>query len=142
MTTFAFVRTPTTLNNLAPEIHLDIVARVPYDAKASLRSTNRYFHSIILPFSHNDLLVAEGEEYAAARDLLACKYCLHLYHKSEFGDNITKKRKLEEAATVITGAVLDVASIYYKVVRDTVMGNVYNEVIRHLRSCSAYDAGR
>jgi hypothetical protein len=145
MATFAFVRTPTTLSNLAREIHLDIIARLPYDAKASLRSTNRYFYSIILPFSHDDLLVAEGEEYAAARDLLACKYCLYLHHKSEFGDNMTKKKKarrVEEAATVITGSMLDVASIHHKVVRDTVMGNAYNGVVRRLRSCSVYGAGK
>lgn len=81
------------LNNLAREIHLDIIARLPFDARASLRLANRYFHSLILPFSHDDLLVAEGEEYAAARDLLTCKYCLHLRHKSEFGDNMTKKKR-------------------------------------------------
>lgn len=81
------------LSNLARETHLDIIARLPYNAKASLRSTNRYFYSIILPFSHDDLLVAEGEEYAAVRDLLACKYYLHSHHKSEFGENMTKKKK-------------------------------------------------
>jgi hypothetical protein len=93
MTTFDFVRTQTTLSDLANEIHLDIIARLPYDAKARLRSTNLYFYGLILPFSHDDLLVAEGEEYAVARDLLTCKYCLHLLHKSEFGDNMTKKKK-------------------------------------------------
>jgi hypothetical protein len=94
MTTLDSVGTRTTLSNLACEIHLDIIARLPYDAKASLRSTNRYFHSLIPPFSHYDLLVAEGEEYAAVRNLLTCKYCLHLLHKSEFGDKMTKKKKV------------------------------------------------
>ncbi|PSS25354.1 hypothetical protein M430DRAFT_201125 [Amorphotheca resinae ATCC 22711] len=93
MTTLDSIGTRTTLSNLASEIHLDIIARLPYDARASLRRANSYFHSLIPPFSHKDLLVAEREEYAAARDLLTCKYCLRLRHKSEFGDNMTKKKK-------------------------------------------------
>jgi hypothetical protein len=93
MTTLDSVGTRTTLSNLPCEIHLDIIARLPYNAKASLRSTNRYFRSLIPPFTHHDLLVAEREEYAAAHNLLTCKYCLRLLHRSEFGNNMTKKRK-------------------------------------------------
>ncbi len=93
MATSDSVRIPITLSDLSNEIHLDIIARLPFDGRARLRSTNRYFHGLILPFSHDDLLVAEGEEYAVARDLLTCKYCLRLSHKSEFGDNMTKKKK-------------------------------------------------
>jgi hypothetical protein len=93
MTTLDSIGTRTTLSNLAREIHLDIIARLPYDARASLRRANSYFHSLIPPFSHKDLLVAEREEYAAARDLFTCKYCLCLLHKSEFGDNMTKKKR-------------------------------------------------
>jgi hypothetical protein len=93
MATIDSFRTQTTLSDLPNEIHLDIIARLPYDAKARLRLTNRYFHGLILLFSHDDLLVAEEEEYAVARDLLTCKHCLRLRHKSEFGENMTKKKK-------------------------------------------------
>lgn len=93
MATSDSVKTLNTLSDLPTEIHLNILARLPFDAKARLRSTSRYFHSLILPFSLHDLLVAEGEDYAVARDLLTCTYCLRLLHKSEFGDKMTKKGK-------------------------------------------------
>ena len=93
MATFDDIGTPLTLIDLPTEIHLDIIARLPYHAKLCLRMTNSYFKCLVPPFSHDDLLIAEREEHAVAHKLLTCMFCRHLLHKDKFGAHMRQRKK-------------------------------------------------
>lgn len=81
------------LTNLPPEIHHEIIKRLPFYDKSNLRATNPYFHTVIPPFTHQDLLAAEREDYSIERNLYTCRDCQRLRHKSKFADDTTKKKK-------------------------------------------------
>jgi hypothetical protein len=76
---------PPPLLRLATELHLTIISYLPNlkDAKddhdlalLQLRRTNRYFHNLIPPPTHTDLLALEKVHCKNSR--YACKFCLRL----------------------------------------------------------------
>jgi hypothetical protein len=80
------------LMRLATELHLAIISFFPNlkDAKdetditlLQLRRTNRYFRSLVLPPTHNDLLSLELIE-PFKRSKYACRFCLRLRPKTKF----------------------------------------------------------
>ncbi|KAL2854075.1 hypothetical protein BJX68DRAFT_38831 [Aspergillus pseudodeflectus] len=81
------------LLTLPPELHLLILTHLPFPSKTHLSLTCTYFHALIPPMTHAELLAAESTEFAISRDLYACRYCLRLRHSSEFGDRMLHKRR-------------------------------------------------
>jgi hypothetical protein len=81
------------LISLIRELQLEIVEKLSYRDKARLRATNHYFQNLIPTFTHDDLLAAEREEWATSQNLLTCRDCMQLRHKSAFGDAMRRRRK-------------------------------------------------
>lgn len=83
---------------LATELHLAIISFLPNlkDAKdendialLQLRRTNRYFRSLVLPPTHNDLLALEMIEPFECSEY-ACRFCLRLRPATEFASTMLK----------------------------------------------------
>ncbi|KAL2840185.1 hypothetical protein BJY01DRAFT_21331 [Aspergillus pseudoustus] len=78
---------------LPPELHLLIASDLSFPERAHLRLTCRYLHTLIAPMKHTELLAAENTDFAVARDLYACRYCLRLRHRDQFGDRMLRRRR-------------------------------------------------
>ncbi|KAL3452227.1 hypothetical protein BJX65DRAFT_175545 [Aspergillus insuetus] len=81
------------LLTLPPELHFLILTHLPFPSRTHLSLTCTYFHTLIPPMTHTELLAAESTEFAVSRDLYACRYCLRLRHSWEFGDRMLHKRR-------------------------------------------------
>ncbi|KAJ0418531.1 hypothetical protein BJY00DRAFT_314897 [Aspergillus carlsbadensis] len=81
------------LLTLPPELHLLILTYLPFPSRTHLALTCTYFHNLIPPMTHTELLAAESTEFATTRDLYACRYCLRLRHSSAFGDRMLHRRR-------------------------------------------------
>ncbi len=55
--------------------------------------TCNYFHAIIKPLKHIQLLAAETTEFAIEKDVYACCYCLRLRLGFRFADKMLKKKR-------------------------------------------------
>ena len=56
-----------------------------------LRCVSRFFHELIPGPTHDDILAAELEEWAIAKDIFACGGCVRLLHRAEFGYRLVCK---------------------------------------------------
>ncbi|KAG2421117.1 hypothetical protein HFD88_000733 [Aspergillus terreus] len=81
------------LLGLPPELHLLIASLLDFPDVLRLRFTSRYFHQLIPPLTHLQLLQAETTDYAIAHDLYACRYCLRLRSAVRFADRMLRRRR-------------------------------------------------
>ncbi|KAI9374710.1 hypothetical protein BJX61DRAFT_540514 [Aspergillus egyptiacus] len=85
---------PTTILSLPPELHLLITTHLPpFPDLQSLKLTCTYFHALIPPLTHPQLLSAELTDLATGKSLYACRYCLRLRPAERFADRMLKRRR-------------------------------------------------
>ncbi|OBT61886.1 hypothetical protein VE03_08729 [Pseudogymnoascus sp. 23342-1-I1] len=82
------------LITLPAEIHAAILTHLRFFDLHTLRFTNRYFHALIPPPTHADLLSAETLESG----LLACVGCTRLRPIANFSPNMFIKKKMPRGA--------------------------------------------
>jgi hypothetical protein len=59
--------------------------------------TCSYFHALIPPLTHEELLVTEQADHALLHDLYACRYCLRLRPASQFAERMLQRRRMKGA---------------------------------------------
>lgn len=79
--------------DLPPELHALITEFLPICDLLQLKLTCGYFHDLIPPPSHDQLLQAESTDWARHRDLYACRYCLRLRPACRFADRMLRRRR-------------------------------------------------
>lgn len=79
--------------DLPPELHALINEFLHVCDLLQLRLVCVYFHELIPPFSHEELLQAESTDWARHRDLYACRYCLRLRLACHFADRMLRRRR-------------------------------------------------
>ncbi|KAF7588079.1 hypothetical protein BBP40_006178 [Aspergillus hancockii] len=79
--------------NLPPELHLLIANLLIFPDLIHLKLTCSYFSDIIPPLSHYELLQAELSDFALARDIYTCRYCLRLRPAAKFADRMLRRRR-------------------------------------------------
>jgi hypothetical protein len=80
------------LLRLPVELHLGVIEKLELPDQVNLSSTNRYFHSIVTPPTHDDYLLAEKSDWATKKYLFACKLCTRVRAYTEFADEMRKGR--------------------------------------------------
>ncbi|KAL3467921.1 hypothetical protein BJX64DRAFT_282808 [Aspergillus heterothallicus] len=81
------------LLTLPPELHLLLLTHLTFPEKSHLKLTCHYFHTLIAPMTHDELLTAENTQFATERDLYACRYCLRLRHRDKFADRMLRRAR-------------------------------------------------
>ncbi|PWY89886.1 hypothetical protein BO70DRAFT_393082 [Aspergillus heteromorphus CBS 117.55] len=73
------------------QLHLLIAQSLPLlPTLYHLRQTNHYFHTLLPPPTHTELLAAETSPFAIAHNLYACRYCLRLRPGHTFADRMLR----------------------------------------------------
>lgn len=88
------------LLQLPPEIHLLILHHLFFRHRLHLKQTCCYFHDLVPPLSHTELLAAETSDYALDRDLYTCRYCLRLLPASMFARKMLQSRRAKYGRNV------------------------------------------
>jgi len=85
-----------TLLGLPTEIHEEIIKNLhrinDFISRSNLRLTCSYFHDLIKPPTHADLLQVERSAFGRKRELYSCSDCILLLPKSQFADKMRKGR--------------------------------------------------
>ncbi|KNG88508.1 hypothetical protein ANOM_003221 [Aspergillus nomiae NRRL 13137] len=77
--------------NLPPELHILIANFLIFPDLVHLKLTCAYFNDLIPPLSHHELLQAELTDFALARDVYTCRYCLRLRPAAKFADRMLRR---------------------------------------------------
>jgi hypothetical protein len=94
---YDFDREVAAFMTLPPELHLMIAYFLPFPFNIHLRLTCSYFHALISPLTHEELLVAERTEYAMINELYTCRYCLRLRSVTRFAERMLQRRRSKGA---------------------------------------------
>ncbi|MCJ1383333.1 hypothetical protein MMC17_006446 [Xylographa soralifera] len=87
------LQTPAPILTLPTELHLAIIAYLPFSARQFLRLTSHHFATLFPPFStHPALLAAEQDPGARDLNIFACAVCLRLRRGGKFADRLRKAR--------------------------------------------------
>ena len=79
--------------NLPPELLMLIVSFLPITDVLRLRLTCGILYDFIPRPSIDQLLLAESTDWARARDIYTCRYCLRLRPGGEFADRMLRRRR-------------------------------------------------
>jgi hypothetical protein len=75
------------------EIHAEIFTNLCFPDLYSVRLINQYFHAIIPPPAHAELLTAETLDFAREINTFACVGCTRLRPQATFSPKMVKRKK-------------------------------------------------